>query len=47
MRALVGAGQSLHQPLVVCDPFVMNTEEQIAKAYADFRTGCAATVASC
>lgn len=39
MRVLVGAGEPLGEPVVAAGPFVMNTEEQIAEAYADFKAG--------
>lgn len=39
IRALVAAGQPLREPVVARGPFVMNTAEQIAEAYADLRGG--------
>lgn len=39
MRVLIAAGEPLHEPVVAAGPFVMNTEQQIAEAYADFRAG--------
>lgn len=39
MRVLIAAGEPLHEPVVAAGPFVMNTEAQIAEAYADFRAG--------
>jgi hypothetical protein len=37
--ALLFAGEPLHEPVVAKGPFVMNTPQQIAEAYADFRAG--------
>lgn len=39
MRVLVAAGEPLREPVVAAGPFVMNTKEQIAEAYADFKAG--------
>ncbi len=39
LRALLWAGEPLHEPVVARGPFVMNTEQQICEAYADFRSG--------
>jgi redox-sensitive bicupin YhaK (pirin superfamily) len=39
LRALLYAGRPLGEPVVAWGPFVMNTEEQIHQAYADFRAG--------
>jgi redox-sensitive bicupin YhaK (pirin superfamily) len=39
LRVLVIAGQPLHEPVVAYGPFVMNTEEQIREAFADYRAG--------
>jgi redox-sensitive bicupin YhaK (pirin superfamily) len=39
LRALLYAGEPLHEPVVARGPFVMNTEEQIRQAYQDFREG--------
>jgi redox-sensitive bicupin YhaK (pirin superfamily) len=36
---LVMTGQPLAEPIVGQGPFVMNTEDEIRQAYADFRTG--------
>lgn len=39
LRALLLAGAPLNEPVVARGPFVMNTEEQIEQAYADFSSG--------
>ncbi len=39
MRLLLYAGQPVREPVVARGPFVMNTEEEINQAYADFRNG--------
>lgn len=39
LRALLFAGRPLREPVVAYGPFVMNTEEQIRQAYADYRAG--------
>lgn len=39
LRALLWAGEPLHEPVVARGPFVMNTEQQIREAYADYRAG--------
>jgi redox-sensitive bicupin YhaK (pirin superfamily) len=39
LRALLYAGRPLREPVVAQGPFVMNTEEQIRQAYADYRAG--------
>jgi quercetin 2,3-dioxygenase len=39
LRALLFAGRPLHEPVVARGPFVMNTEDQIREAYADYRAG--------
>ena len=39
LRALLYAGRPLREPVVAGGPFVMNTEAQIAEAYADYRAG--------
>ena len=39
MPALLYAGRPLREPVVAGGPFVMNSKEQIAQAYADYRTG--------
>jgi redox-sensitive bicupin YhaK (pirin superfamily) len=36
---VVAAAQALHEPIVQSGPFVMNTEEEIAKAWEDYRDG--------
>lgn len=36
---LLGHAQPLNEPMVARGPFVMNTEEEIAQAYKDFREG--------
>lgn len=42
-RALLIAGQPLHEPIVQYGPFVMNTQAEIFQAIHDFRTGHLAT----
>jgi quercetin 2,3-dioxygenase len=39
MRFLLWTGRPLRQPVVARGPFVMNTENQIAEAFEDYRTG--------
>lgn len=39
VRALLIAGQPLNEPIVQHGPFVMNSEQQIRQAIADFRAG--------
>lgn len=39
MRVLIAVGEPLLEPVVASGPFVMNTEQQIADAYADFNAG--------
>lgn len=39
LRALLFAGEPLHEPVVARGPFVMNTEQQIEEAYADYQAG--------
>ena len=39
MRFLLWTGRPLRQPIVARGPFVMNTENQIAEAFADYRAG--------
>jgi redox-sensitive bicupin YhaK (pirin superfamily) len=39
LRALLYAGRPLREPVVAGGPFVMNTREEIARAYADYRAG--------
>jgi redox-sensitive bicupin YhaK (pirin superfamily) len=36
---LLGAGRPLHEPIVQRGLFVMNTEAEIEKAFADYRAG--------
>ena len=38
-RALLIAGQPLHEPIVQYGPFVMNTKQEIYEAMSDFRDG--------
>jgi redox-sensitive bicupin YhaK (pirin superfamily) len=38
-RLLLVSGRSLHEPVVQRGPFVMNTEAEIERAFADFRAG--------
>lgn len=39
LRIIFIAGKPLKEPVVARGPFVMNTEEEMKQAYADFRTG--------
>lgn len=39
LRAILFAGEPLHEPIVAHGPFVMNTEEEIWQAYEDYRNG--------
>ena len=39
LRIIFIAGKPLKEPVVAGGPFVMNTEEEIKQAYADFRNG--------
>ena len=39
LRVMCYAGRPLREPVVARGPFVMNTEEEITQAYADFRAG--------
>lgn len=39
MRVFLAGGLPLREPVVARGPFVMNTAEQIAQAYQDFRSG--------
>ncbi|MCM3768293.1 pirin family protein [Neobacillus niacini] len=39
LRLVLFAGVPLKEPVVARGPFVMNTEEEIAQAYADYRNG--------
>ena len=36
---IFGHGKPFNEPMVAQGPFVMNTEEEIAQAYQDYRTG--------
>lgn len=36
---LLGHAQPLNEPVVAQGPFVMNTQQEIMEAYADFRKG--------
>ena len=36
---VVAAARPLHEPIVQSGPFVMNTEAEIAAAWADYRAG--------
>lgn len=38
-RVIFIAGKPLNEPVVARGPFVMNTEEEIKQAYADFKSG--------
>ena len=38
-RVFLFAGQPLREPVVMGGPFVMNTEDEIEQAYADYRDG--------
>jgi redox-sensitive bicupin YhaK (pirin superfamily) len=38
-KFLLWTGQPLHQPVVAHGPFVMNTQDQINEAFADYRAG--------
>lgn len=42
-RVLFAAGRPLREPIVQRGPFVMNTEEEIARAFADYRAGVLGT----
>ena len=39
LRVIFIAGKPLNEPVVARGPFVMNTEEEITLAYADYRSG--------
>jgi redox-sensitive bicupin YhaK (pirin superfamily) len=39
LKVLVIAGKRLREPVAAKGPFVMNTQEEIAQAYKDFRNG--------
>ncbi len=39
IRVVLFAGRPLREPVVFGGPFVMNTEAEIAQAYADYRAG--------
>lgn len=39
LRLVLFAGEPLMEPVVARGPFVMNTEEEIKQAYADYRNG--------
>jgi quercetin 2,3-dioxygenase len=39
LRVLLFAGRPLREPVVARGPFVMNTEQQIRQAYADYQAG--------
>ena len=38
-RFLLWTGKPLRQPVVARGPFVMNTQNQIAEAFEDYKTG--------
>jgi redox-sensitive bicupin YhaK (pirin superfamily) len=38
-RAIVLAGQPLHEPIAQYGPFVMNTRQELMQAVDDFRAG--------
>ncbi len=42
-RALLIAGRPLNEPIAQYGPFVMNTEQEIYQAVADYRAGRLAT----
>lgn len=39
LRFLLIAGQPIGEPIVQHGPFVMNTQEEIMQAFADYRSG--------
>ena len=39
LRVLLFAGRPLREPVVAGGPFVMNSEQQIRQAYADYQAG--------
>jgi redox-sensitive bicupin YhaK (pirin superfamily) len=39
LRLVLFAGEPIREPVVARGPFVMNTEEEIAEAYRDYRNG--------
>jgi redox-sensitive bicupin YhaK (pirin superfamily) len=39
LRVILFAGRPLREPVAARGPFVMNTEEQIRQAYADYQAG--------
>ena len=39
LRAVLIAGKPLNEPIVQYGPFVMNTQEEIMQAMADYRDG--------
>jgi redox-sensitive bicupin YhaK (pirin superfamily) len=45
-RVLVGGGQPIAEPIARGGPFVMNTEDEIGAAYADYRAGRMGRVAN-
>lgn len=39
LRFMLMAGEPIGEPIVQHGPFVMNTEEEIMQAFADYRSG--------